>query len=139
MIALLSAMSPELVTSWNLLAAWIGILAGMSTGAIVGLFFDREHFAGGYGSWRRRLMRLGHISFFGLAIINFMFYVTVSSDHVEGALPGASMSLIAGAVTMPAVCYLSAWRPACRHAFFIPVGCLLIGVVLTLKHLIGAL
>ncbi|MBI1367339.1 MAG: hypothetical protein GC162_01655 [Planctomycetes bacterium] len=124
--------------TWNLLAAWVGTAMGMSTGAMVGLRFAREEFAGGYASWPRRLMRLGHISFFGLAIVNFMFYQTTR------ALPGdrlwvPSLLLIAGAVTMPAMCYLSAWRKPWRHLFFIPVVCLIGGVWLTIVSLLGAL
>ena len=30
---------------------------------------------------------------------------------------------------MPAVCFLAAWRPAFRRAFFVPVSCVLVGVV----------
>ena len=33
-----------------------------------------------------------------------------------------------GAVTMPLVCLLSAWRKAMRHLFFIPVACLVLAV-----------
>jgi hypothetical protein len=29
---------------------------------------------------------------------------------------------------MPLVCYLAAWRPPMRHLFFLPVGCVLVGV-----------
>jgi hypothetical protein len=51
----------------SLIAAWIGIICGMLTGAIVGLRFHDQNYLGGYQSWRRRLARRGHISFFGLA------------------------------------------------------------------------
>ena len=36
----------------------------------------------------------------------------------------ASALLCAGAVLMPAVCALSAWRRPLRHLFALPVGCL---------------
>lgn len=132
-------MPPHTFAIWNLIAAWTGLLAGMGAGAVVGIFFGPEDFAGGYGSWPRRLMRLGHISFFGLAVVNFMYYFTTTTLPVVEALPGASMLLIAGAILMPAVCYLSAWRAGVRHAFFLPVGCLITGVGLTLIHIIGVL
>ena len=45
-------------------AGWLGMLLGVLSGAIIGLFFHREDWMGGYGSYRRRLTRLGHISFF---------------------------------------------------------------------------
>ena len=49
----------------NLLVAWLAILIGLVTGTVLGLFFHEENWMGGYGSWRRRMVRLGHISFFG--------------------------------------------------------------------------
>jgi len=118
----------------NLWAAWVGILAGMIAGATQGLHFHRVDFLGGYDSWRRRLVRLGHISFFGLAGVNLAFAVT--ADHLAGRgtpLPHlgvtvASILLIAGAVLMPTVCYLAAWRQPMRHLFVLPVTCLIAGV-----------
>ena len=41
----------------NLIAGWLGMLAGVLSGAILGLFFHREDWMGGYGSYRRRLAR----------------------------------------------------------------------------------
>ena len=118
----------------NLGAAWTGILLGVLSGAGHGLLFHRTDWLDGYGSWRRRLTRLGHISFFGLAFVNLAFFFTV--DHLiserASALPGAvevaSWLLVAGAVLMPIVCYLSAWRRAWRALFALPVGCLVLGV-----------
>ncbi len=122
---------PEL----NLWAAWIGILLGMITGAGMGLLFDREDWMGGYGSWRRRLTRLGHISFFGLAVINLAFVLTVDRMDAPAGEPSpasvvlASYLLVAGAVLMPVTCFLAAWRRGFRILFVLPVGCLLVGVL----------
>lgn len=116
----------------NLQAAWIGIFLGFLAGAVPGLFFHNEDWLGGYGSWRRRMLRLAHISFFGLGIINAAFFLTlehlVADAAGRGALIWPSRLLVAGAVAMPAVCYLSAWRKTYRHLFFIPVLCLVFGV-----------
>ncbi len=119
----------------NLWAAWIGILLGMVTGVTQGLFFHQARWLGGYQSWPRRLMRLGHISFFGLAFVNLAFFLTV--DGRTGPAPGAwpsglaaaSWLMVAGALFMPAVCYAAAWRPPWRRLFVLPVGCLLAAVV----------
>ncbi|HEX6030320.1 MAG TPA: hypothetical protein VFY90_02740 [Tepidiformaceae bacterium] len=111
----------------NLRAGWAGILAGMFSGAALGLFFHREGWLGGYDSFPRRLTRLGHIAFFGLGFINILFAV---SNRQLGLAPGprraASTSLLVGQATMPAVCFATAlWRPF-RHLFFIPVASLLL-------------
>jgi hypothetical protein len=54
----------------NLLVGWVGMLGGVISGTLIGLFFKREDWMGGYGWFRRRLTRLGHISFFGLGFLN---------------------------------------------------------------------
>ena len=113
----------------NILAAWLGILCGVSGGALAGLFFHDDAWLGGYGSWRRRLTRLGHISFFGIAFLNLAFAVTLRQPGwaPHSALPGAALAAAQG--LMPMACFLAAWRKPWRHAFVVPVGCVLVGVV----------
>ena len=106
----------------NLIAGWLGMLFGVLSGAILGLFFHREDWMGGYGSYRRRLARLGHIAFFGLGFLNLIFAATFFQLPLSGnTLAIASWALILGAVTMPLCCFLSAWRKPLRHLFPIPV------------------
>ena len=64
---------PDIITSTMLKLAWTGMLLGVVSGAVIGLCFAREDWMGGYSGWRRRLTRLGHISFFGLGFVNFFF------------------------------------------------------------------
>lgn len=98
------------------------MLAGVLSGAAAGLFFHREDWMGGYAAYPRRLARLGHISFFGLGFVNLLFAATSAQIPLRPAyLTTASIALIAGAVTMPLCCYLSAWRKPLRHLFPIPV------------------
>jgi hypothetical protein len=114
----------------NLYAAWIGILLGFASGSIHGIFFHGDAWLGGYASWTRRMTRLGHISFLGLAFINLAYVVSL---HIEGvADPGqvTSILFLVGAVTMPLVCYLSAFRKPLRHLFAVPVVSLVAGTVL---------
>jgi hypothetical protein len=110
----------------NLLVAWAAILAGLLSGTFIGLFFHRPDWMGGYGSWRRRMVRLGHISFFGTGFLNLAFVLSVDHLHLEHAPPLASVMFIVGAISMPTVCFLSAWREGFRQLFFIPVASLII-------------
>lgn len=113
----------------NLLAGWLGIFCGLISGAVSGLFFHQEDWLGGYNSYSRRLHRLGHVSFFGLGFLNLAFVSTSANLRLEsGRLIVSSFCLIAGAVTMPIVCFLSAWRKPFRHLFPIPVATTFIGV-----------
>lgn len=113
---------------FNLIAGWIGILCGMVSGAVHGLWFHHVEWLGGYAAWPRRLTRLGHISFFGLAFINLAFAWSLPSAHPGPALTLASWALVIGALTMPLCCYAAAFVPAARHAFIIPVLSLITGV-----------
>ena len=112
----------------NLYAAWIGLLLGCVAGAVPGLFFHKPEWLGGYGSWARRLVRLAHISFFGLGFINLAAALTAVALGLKGGLAAASGLLLAGAVLMPLVCYLSAWRAGFRHLFFLPASSVTLGV-----------
>ena len=117
----------------NLLAAWAGILLGFASGLVFGLSFHREQWLGGYSSFKRRLYRLGHISFFGLAVVNFMFYFTARTFLHPGPFAlVASSAFVMGAVTMPACCFATAHIPAARALFSIPVLSLLLAGALTL-------
>ena len=112
----------------NFLAAWVAILVGLLTGTAIGLFFHDADWMGGYASWRRRMMRLGHISFFGTGFLNLAFVVSVEHLQLRGSGPPplASAGFLLGAFAMPAVCFLSAWRESFRHLFFIPVAALIL-------------
>jgi len=117
----------------NVVAGWLAMLAGVLSGAIAGLFFHRDNWMGGYNSYRRRLVRLGHISFFGLGFVNLFFATTAPILGVHGTgLKAASISFIAAVVTMPVCCFLSAWRKPFRHLFPIPVTAAFVGISITL-------
>ena len=114
----------------NLIAGWLGMLAGVLSGAVVGLFFHRDDWMGGYGSYRRRLMRLGHIAFFGLGFLNLMFAATSAQLYLRGNYAAlASGALVVGAIAMPACCFLSAWRKPLRHLFPVPVLAVTTGIL----------
>lgn len=122
----------------NLYASWFGILLGFVAGTIQGSFFHTDNWLGGYASWPRRLTRLGHISFFGIAFVNLAYVATVRLMPVPHPGFWASRLFILGALTMPLVCYLSAFRKGMRHLFALPVVSLLAGAIIFLFEL-GAL
>ena len=113
---------------FNVSAAWLAILAGALAGAVMGLMFHREDWLGGYSSWRRRMLRLGHIAFFGIGLLNLAFALTAMGGLSRPPMFSA-VALATAAALMPGVCYLAAWRKPLRHLFAVPVVCVLIGVV----------
>ena len=119
----------------NLILAWSWIILGTILGLTLGSFFHREEFLDGYGSFKRRLYRLAHVAFFGLAILNLLFYLTVRVlPDPTGMVAVASWAFVVGALTMPTTCILVAHFPGLRHLFAIPVGSVLLGGFLTLRE-----
>jgi hypothetical protein len=116
----------------NFHAGWALVLAAFVSGSTIGLFFHRENFLGGYTSFPRRLLRLGHIALAALGAFNVLFSLCPIPSPGAWMTPWASRLWLAGAIAMPATCFLTAWRPNFRHLFPIPVAALIAAVILTL-------
>jgi predicted MFS family arabinose efflux permease len=123
---------------WNLAMAWLWIFLGFASGAALGMGFHREAWLGGYTSHKRRLYRLGHISFFGLALVNLMFYFTARSfAGTSLAAAISSWGFIIGAATMPVCCLITAHKPQARPLFAVPVLSLLGAGALTFLKILN--
>jgi hypothetical protein len=123
--------APYHLLNWQ--AGWWLILAGFLTGASLGLSFHREEFLGGYGSFRRRLLRLGHIALAALGMLNVLYGLSPWPASGDWYATAASLCFVAGGVAMPAVCFLTAWKPLFRHLFAFPVTFLTLAVIFTLQ------
>ncbi|MDH3758573.1 MAG: hypothetical protein OEV10_02590 [Gammaproteobacteria bacterium] len=118
------------IASLNILVGWIAMLFGAVSGAALGLFFDRDGWAGGYGSFRRRMLRLGHISFFGIGFLNLLFGLTLTAVSLPPTHSRiASAGFVVAVIAMPACCFLTAWKKQLRHLFPIPVLAVLAGII----------
>jgi hypothetical protein len=121
----------------NLILAWLWILLGFTSGMVLGMFFHGENWLGGYGSFKRRMYRLGHISFFGLGAVNLLFCLTVQNFSLSGPLVHfASLAFIVGAIAMPVCCVVMAHFPKAHLIFAVPVVSLIAGGVLTLALIV---
>lgn len=100
---------------------WALVLLGFLTGAALGLSFHREDFWGGYGSFRRRVARLGHIALVALGVLNLLYALFPYPRPGSGGAAVAGIGLAVGGFGMPAVCFLTAWRKPFRHLFPLPV------------------
>lgn len=85
----------------NLYAGWIGMLAGCLAGAVTGLFFHDPDWLGGYASWPRRMVRLGHIAFFGIGFINVIFALSAERLGLAGRTQPASYQAWVGVLQQP--------------------------------------
>jgi hypothetical protein len=121
----------------NLILAWVGILLGFGSGFLMGLNFQKENWLGGYASWKRRLYRLGHISFFGLALMNLAFYFTAKNfSQFSRGVEIASFGFALGAISMPICCAIMAHKPKWRAVFLVPVLSLITAATFTLLEII---
>ncbi|GAB5559267.1 MAG: hypothetical protein SynsKO_09140 [Synoicihabitans sp.] len=120
--------------SINLIAGWVGFLLGALSGALMGLRFHRPEWLGGYDAFPRRMVRLGHIAFFGIGLINILFALSVGGVS-SAAVSIGSVCLVVALATMSTNCFLTAWKPGFRHLFFIPAGSATGGIIALLVHL----
>jgi hypothetical protein len=116
--------------NWH--GGWLLVLGAFITGALIGVAFHREDFLGGYGSFRRRMLRLGHIALAALGMMNVLFSLSPWPPAAAWTGRAASLCFLAGGLAMPAACFLTAWREPFRHVFAVPVLALTLAVVLTL-------
>lgn len=121
-------------SSLNLAVGWGSFLLGALSGAWIGLKFHRDDWLGGYPSFRRRMVRLGHIAFFGLGLINILFALSAGQFPATSWTHHASWLLVVGAATMSANCFLTAWRGGFRHLFFVPAGATTVGILFFLGN-----
>jgi hypothetical protein len=113
----------------TLTAGWLAMLGGVVSGIALGRRFYSEDWLGGYGSFRRRLLRLGHIAFFGLGFLNVVFAFSVRAAPLPAPVGEfAAVALAIGAATMPLTCFLTAWKERYRELFPIPVTFVLAGI-----------
>lgn len=118
----------------NWYAGWSLLLAAFLTGALLGLFFTRDDFLGGYFSWPRRLLRLGHISLAALGILNILYSLAPLPGSHAWQPQAASLGLIVGGISMPLACFLAAWNKKLKPLFAIPIASLVTPVVLVLMN-----
>jgi hypothetical protein len=113
---------------------WLLILIGFLVGGWMGMNFERAVWLGGYASFERRMVRLGHIAMIALGGINVLFAQSCASA-LWGLSPEmttvASWGFMVGAVAMPACCFLTAWKRRLLILFPVPVFALLLAAALT--------
>jgi hypothetical protein len=120
----------ELACLWLLLAFLSGLVSGSN--------FHKDDWQGGYTSFKRRLYRLAHISYFGLGSVNFIFWsIATRVPFNPGAQTAASWGFAIGAITMPLCCYLMAHNKRLTGIFAVPVLSLITAASITFIQVIS--
>ncbi len=116
------------VQAMNESLGWLSIAIGLTAGAWLGTGYDRPEWLGGYTSFRRRLVRLGHIALIALGFLNILFAQSAARLHLAPSqVSAASWLLLVGCFSMPFCCFVNAWRPRFKALFGVPVASLIGG------------
>ena len=120
------------MAQWNMFAGWAGMFFGLISGSVIGLFFHQADFAGGYGAFRRRLLRLGHIAFFGLGLINLAVAGHCGRLNFSPTARRRALALInLGNIGLPPLLLAATWQPALLYLMPAPVLCVFAALALT--------
>ncbi len=106
----------------NVWIAWICIAVGLLLMIVQALLFPSVEGLTCDECWRRRMVRLGHYSLFAVAFINLAYVNSLSMLGLDPPDLDASLLFLGGALLMPAVCYLAAWRKRLRLLFVSLLG-----------------
>ena len=120
----------------NRTVGWATVAVGIAIGMVMGLWsfdgpFAPPAWVGEYGDTSRRLLRLGHIAFIALGLINVM----VETELARSALAPptrrlAARLMTAGNILLPVtLCAAAAWRPL-KYLMSPPAMCVFIALVL---------
>ncbi len=121
-----------------LMFAWCWITIGLISGTLIGLRFWQVDWLGGYDSWTRRMIRLGHIAFLGTGLLTIAAVFSFRLMNFESIPAIPALGFVVGSISMPTICFLSAFRKPMRHLFAIPVISLLTGAIATAFEFIRA-
>lgn len=89
---------------------------------------------GDYGDLPRRLIRLGHIAFFGLGMINLALAGHARSLPFDPASRSRALTLMnLGNGGLPPLLIAAAWLPGLIYALAVPVACVFLSLCLAAR------
>ena len=113
-------MSPGQV---NILFGWAWMCVGFLSGMILGLRAEGEQWLGGYVSVTRRYLRLSHVAFIALSIINILYGKELAAVNLPVHIKNiGSYLMIFGAAGVPLTCISAAFFR--KTKYFLPLSAL---------------
>ena len=115
----------------NILFGWAWMCLGFISGMTLGMWAEREQWLGGYASITRRYLRLGHVAFIALSIINILYGRELGSADLPVYVKSIGSSLmIFGAAGVPLACISAAFFRKARYFLPLPALAVLIGTAI---------
>ena len=117
----------------NILFGWAWMCVGFLSGMILGLRAEGEQWLGGYDSLTRRYLRLAHVAFVALSIINVLYGKELGTIDLPNHFKNIGSALmIFGAAGVPLACISAAFLRKTRYLLPVPAAAVLIGVIILL-------
>lgn len=130
---------PVVSRDWNRRVGWTSLAVGVATGLAMGLWsFDGPvgvpEWLGAYDATSRRLVRLGHIAFLGLGILDILLARELPRlDLGEAAKRLASRAMVLGNALLPVTLFAAgACRPL-KYVLPLPATAVFVALVLAAK------
>jgi hypothetical protein len=121
----------------NVVFGWVWMCFGFVAGMVMGLWAERENWLDGYGSLTRRYLRLAHIAFIALSIINILYGKEIDSVILSDTLKNlGSFLMLFGAVGIPLVCISAAFWRKTKYLLPLPASALLTGTIILVIGLV---
>ena len=121
----------------NIIFGWVWMCFGFIAGMVMGLWAERDNWLGGYGSLTRRYLRLAHIAFIALSIINILYGKELASVILSDTLKNlGSYLMLFGAVGIPLVCVFAAFWRKTKYLLPLPASALLTGTIILIIGLV---
>lgn len=121
----------------NRAIGFTSLLIGVASGMIIGLWsfggpLPVPDGIGDYGELPRRFLRLGHIAFFGLGLINLAVAGHCGRLNFDQTARRRTLTLInLGNIGLPPLLLLAAWQPVLLYLMPFPVLCVFAALALT--------
>lgn len=121
----------ENIEKLNIKFGWAWLLIGIFQAAFIGMFAFGPDWLGGYTSLMRRFIRLSHIAFMALSLVNIIYGLCLPMTNLTAKLKKVgSYSMILAAISMPLICIFSAFNSFFQNLFFIPVISFITAVII---------
>ena len=112
----------------NIIFGWAWMCVGLILGLIMGMRAEGEQWLGGYASLTRRYLRLGHVAFIALSIINILYGRELGSAGTPLYVRSIGSSLmIFGAAGVPLTCISAAFFRKAKYFLPLPALAILVG------------
>lgn len=132
-----SVSAASLAIGANRTIGWCSLLVGALTGMVMGLWsFDGPmpvpDWVGAYGETSRRLLRLGHIAFFGLGILNILLAQQLPKFRLdEGLKRLGALCMNFGNVFLPLTLLAASIYHPLKYLMAVPATAVVIALALS--------